>query len=179
VFLYYFSENPNLSLALRKQDVGNEIYELSTIGAKYTRPFLAAVRASAKEIDAHWNTASAHKTRPMRIAVLTGGTLPYRLPHAYVLELLVSYRHRCSGNFASFADYAQIVHNADAPLSAAQLFGREGAAWQLISKHEITVKGLQEKPYRLRVDIWFQEHPARLIFPSRVDEPCIEPQRAS
>jgi hypothetical protein len=177
--LYYFSENPNLSLAFRKQDIGNEIYELSTIGAKYTRSFLTAVRASAKEIDAHWNKVSADKSRSMRIAVLTGGTLPYRLPHAYVLESLVSYRHRCSGNLASFADYAQIVHNADAPLSVTQLFGREGAAWQLISKHEITVRGLQEKPYRLRVDIWFQEHPARLIFPSRVDEPCTEAKLGS
>ena len=170
--LYYLSENPNLSLLLRRQQAGNESYEFSTIGAKYTRAFLAAVRASAKEIDAHWNAVSA-ESRPMRIAVLTGGTLPYRLPHAYALESLVSYRHRCSGNLASYADYAQVVHNADAPLSTAQLFGREGAAWALISKHEITVKGLQERPYRLRVDIWYQEHPAPLIFPSRVDQPCV------
>lgn len=170
--LYYLSENPNLSLLFRDQDVRNQIYEFSTIGARYTRPFLAAVRASAREVDAHWRTVSAGRSRPMRIAVLTGGTLPYRLPEAYVLESLVSYRHRCSvGNLASFADYVQVVQNADAPSSSAQLFGGD-AAWQLISKHEITVDGLQNKPYRLRVDIWYQERPAPLILPQRINAPC-------
>ncbi len=169
--LYYLSENPNLTLVLRHQQVGNETYEFSTIGARYTRSFLAAVRESAKEIQAHWDGVAAAKTRPMRIAVLTGGTLPYLLPRAYVLETLVSYRHRCTGNLANFADYAQVVHNADAPMSETALFGREGT-WTLISKHEITVDGLQGKPYRLRVDIWYQEHPAQPIFPPRVDQPC-------
>jgi arabinofuranosyltransferase len=172
--LYYLSENPNLSLLLRKQEIGSETYEFSTIGARHTKPFLAAVRASAREIDAHWNTVSVNKARPMRIAVLTGGALPYNLPNAYALESLVSYRHRCSsGDLVSFADYAQVVQNADAPSSPAKLFGREDAAWQLISKHEMTVNGLQNKPFRLRVDIWYQEHPAPLILPARIDQPCL------
>jgi hypothetical protein len=169
--LYYLSENPNLTLVFRHQQVGNETYEFSTIGARYTRPFLAAVRTSAKEIEAHWAGVAAKKTRPMRIAVLTGGTLPYLLPSAYVLETLVSYRHRCTGNLSSFADYAQVVQNADAPSSETVLFGREDT-WRLISKHEITVNGLQGKPYRLRVDIWYQEHPVPPVFPPRVDQPC-------
>jgi hypothetical protein len=42
----------------------------------------------------------------------------------------------------------------------------------LISKHEMTVDGLQNKPYRLRVDIWYQERPAPLILPQRIDAPC-------
>jgi arabinofuranosyltransferase len=42
--LYYLSENPNLSLLFRKQRVGDESYEFSTIGAKYTRSFLSAGR---------------------------------------------------------------------------------------------------------------------------------------
>ena len=179
VWLYYFSENPNLSLVFRRQNVGDEIYEFSTIGAKYTRPFLAAVRASAREIDAHWKTVSSTKARPMRVAALTGGTLPYYLPEAYALESLVSFRHHCSGNLASFADYTQVIQNAEAPSSVAQLFGRDDAPWHLISKHEITINGLQNKPFRLRVDIWFQEHPARLVFPSKVDEPCTEAKLGS
>jgi arabinofuranosyltransferase len=178
VCLYYFSENPNLSLVFRRQNVVDQTYEFSTIGAKYTKPFLAAVRASAKEIDAHWKTVSSTKARPMRVAALTGGTLPYYLPEAYTLETLVSYRHHCSGNLASFADYTQVLQNADAPSSMAQLFGSADAPWHLISKHEITVNGLQNQPFRLRVDIWFQEHPARLIFPSKVDEPCTEAKHA-
>lgn len=169
--LYYLSENPNLSLLFRDQDVRNQVYEFSTIGARYTRPFLAAVRASAGEVEAHWRAVSAGRSRPMRIAVLTGGTLPYRLPQAYALESLVSYRHRCSGNLASFADYAQVVQNADAPFSSAQLFGGD-ATWQLISKHEMTVDGLQNKPYRLRIDIWYQERPAPMILPQTIDAPC-------
>src|SRR5439155_24569167 len=54
--LYFLSENPNLSLLYRTQRLGSEIYEFSTLGAKYTGGFLAAVRESAKDIDAHWRT---------------------------------------------------------------------------------------------------------------------------
>lgn len=170
--LYYLSENPNLSLAFRRQDVTNQVYEFSTIGAKYTKPFLAAVRASAREIEGHWQTVSAGKSRPMRIAVLTGGTLPYRLPEAYTLESLVSYRHRCSANLSSSADYVQVVQNADAPSSATALFGSDEKRWQLISKHEMTVDGIQNKPYRLRVDVWYQGEPAPVSLPPTIGQPC-------
>ena len=52
-----------------------------------------------------------------------------------------------------------------------QLFGGD-ATWQLISKHEMTVDGLQNKPYRLRIDIWYQERPAPMILPQTIDAPC-------
>ena len=173
LFLYYWSENPNLSLAFRKQDAGNEIYEFSTSGAKYTGTFLAAVRASTSDILAHWDKVSENRSRPMRIAVLTGGTLPYDLPDAYVLETLVSYRHHCSANLASSADYVQVIQNADAPLGPRQIFGEEDRGWQLVSKHEITVRGLQDDPYRVRIDIWHQPRPAPVILPPTVNLPCI------
>lgn len=171
-FLYYGSENPNLSLLFRKQEIGNESYEFSTIGARYTKPFLAAVRASASEIDAHWKTVAQSKSRPLRIAALTGGMLPYHLPEAYVLETLASYRRRCTVELTAAADYAQVVQNADAPSPPAKLFGSDDGAWQLISKHEMTVNGWQNKPFRLRVDIWYHALPAPLILPSTVGEPC-------
>ena len=173
LFLYYWSENPNLSLAFRKQGAGNEIYEFSTSGAKYTGTFLAAVRASTSEVQAHWDKVSESRSRPMRIAVLTGGTLPYSLPDAYILETLVSYRHHCSGNFALFADYVQIIQNADAPLGPRQIFGEEDRGWELVSKHELTVRGLQDNHYRVRIDIWHQPHPAPVIFPPMVNQPCM------
>jgi hypothetical protein len=174
--LYYLSENPNLSLLWRRQEIGNEDYEFSTIGARYTRPFLAAVRGSAREIDAHWQTTSTSKTRPLRIAVLTGGLLPYHLPEAYTLETLVSYRHRCHIDLPRFADYAQLVQNADAPSASVPLSGA-GEGWQLISKHELTADGWQNKPFRLRVDVWYHSDPLPVPLPARVDQPCAETVR--
>jgi hypothetical protein len=171
--LYYLSENPNLSLLFRRQQIGDELYEFSTVGARHTRPFLGAVRESAREVEAHWRTTAASKSRPMRIAVHTGGMLPYALPEAYALELLVSYRHRCRPDLASFADYAQAVQNADAPSSPDRLFGTEGAGWQLIDKREFTIDGWQRKPYRIRVDMWYQPRPAAPTLPTTIDGPCL------
>ena len=179
IFLYYFSENPNLSLVFRKQRAGDELYEFSTLGARHTKSFLGAVRASATEIGVHWNKLPDRESRPMRIAVLTGGTLPYYLPEAYTLETLVSYRHHCEANLVSFADYIQFIQDADAPSSIVQHYGSEAAAWTLVSKHEMTVQGLQDKPFRLRVDIWYQKRPAPVTLPSGINEPCREPQLGS
>ena len=115
----------------------------------------------------------------MRIAVLTGGILPYYLPEAYTLETLVSYRHHCEANLVSSADYIQFIQDADAPSSIVQHYGSEAAAWTLVSKHEMTVQGLQDKPFRLRVDIWYQQRPGPVTLPSGINEPCREPQLGS
>jgi len=169
--LYYLSENPNLSLLFWKQDEHHQWYEFSTFGARNTKEFLAAVRRSAPEIRAHWVQVAAHE-RPMKVLALTGGTLPYLLPSAYVFETLVSYRHHCGGDLASAADYVQLIQNADAPVSPAARFGVDARNWQLVSKHVIEATGLQEKPYRLRIDIWYNKHPSTLVLPPSVDLPC-------
>jgi hypothetical protein len=172
LLFFYKSENPNLSLLLWRQDVGQQVYELSTVGARNTKNFLQAVQGSAKDIEAHWVGLPVAKERPMRIVALTGGMLPYLLPTAYVYEALVSYRRQCNLDPRPAADYMQVIHSEANPKSPAELFGENAGSWTLISKHVIKATGLEFKPYGLRVDIWYNRAPQPLMLSSRIDLPC-------
>ena len=170
--LYFLTENPNLSLLFRAQSVGNEIYEFSTLGAKYTGSFLAAVRASATDIDAHWRTLPYSKERAPRLDVMTGGTLPYLLPDAYVLEPLISYRHRCKPELYPFADYLQVVHKANESIQLPNA-GSDAGPWERISAHSFAAQGLQKDPIDAVVEIWFRRNHSPPTLPTDINGPCV------
>jgi len=169
--LYFLSENPNLSLLYRDQDVGSEMYEFSTTGARYTGTFLAAVSASAQDIDAHWRGVPSRDRAP-RLLVMTGGILPYLLPDSYVLESLVSYRHQCKPELYRFADYVQVVHKAGESIQL-PLDGANREPWQRISAHAFTVRGLHRDPIDAVVEIWFRQNHSPLTLPPDIDGPCV------
>ena len=175
LFLYFLSENPNLSLLYRTQSLGNEIYEFSTLGAKYTGTFLAAVRTSANDVDAHWRTVPYAKDRAPRLLVMTGGTLPYLLPDAYVLELLISYRHRCKPALYPFADYLQVVHRENEPIKLPGS-GVDAGEWERISSHRFSAQGLEKAPIDGVVEIWFRRNHSPLTLPADINGACVTAQ---
>ena len=110
-FVYFYSQNPSLSLVAEGTSDANERFEFSHVGARHTATFLATAQGQADAIRKHW--ASTGATRAPRVVVSTGGALPYLLPEAYVLEHLVSFRHHCKPALEPLADYAQVIYDAD------------------------------------------------------------------
>jgi hypothetical protein len=168
--IYFWSQNPNLTLLYRAQNLGSETYEFSTFGAQSTGAFLQAVRASAKDIDAHWRTVPDAGQRAPRLLVMTGGTLPYLLPDAYVLELLVSYRHRCKPELYPLADYLQVVHKQNESVSLPNAGGEQ---WKRVSSHPFSARGLEANAIDGVVEIWFRRNHSPLTLPADINGACV------
>jgi hypothetical protein len=170
VFIWRYSENPSLSLAVVPQSVGRDWHEFSRIGERYGAAADRAVRLQAQELEAHWRTRPESAVRPPRMAVQTAGVLPFLVPDAYVLELLVSYRHACPSPHQAAADYWQVFRDVpsgdDGPLPAP-------AGWDLISVHNVDVTVLAQSPHRVAVELWFQPHPAEPSLPPTIDGACL------
>jgi hypothetical protein len=172
VFVWRYSENPNLSLAVFPQTDTNERHEFSLVGERYGAAADRAVRLQAKELDAHWRTRPESDRRPPRMAVQTAGVLPFFLPDAYVLELLVSYRHLCPSPHQAAADYWQVFRDLPAGEAAAAPMPPH---WYLISAHNVDVTALTQPPHRVSVELWFQPYPAEPRLPATVDGACLPP----
>lgn len=168
--IYFWSQNPNLTLLFRAQNLGSESYEFSTFGARSTGAFLQAVRASAKDIDAHWRTVPDARQRAPRLLVMTGGTLPYLLPDAYVLELLVSYRHRCKPELYPLADYLQVVHKQNESVS---LPNADAEQWERVSSHSFNARGLETNAIDGVVEIWFRRNHSSLTLHADINGVCV------
>jgi hypothetical protein len=172
VFIWRYSENPNLSLLVFAQTDTNERHEFSLIGERYGAAADRAVRLQAQELEAHWRTRPESASRPPRMAVQTAGVLPFFLPDAYVLELLVSYRHSCPSPHQAAADYWQVFRDVpageEAPLPMP-------AGWYLISAHNVDVTALAQPPHRVSVELWFQPYPAEPRLPATINGACSAP----
>ena len=106
------------------------------------------------------------------MAVQTAGVLPFFLPDAYVLELLVSYRHLCPSPHQAAADYWQVFRDLPAGEAAAAPMPPH---WYLISAHNVDVTALTQPPHRVSVELWFQPYPAEPRLPATVDGACLPP----
>jgi len=167
-FVYFYSQNPSLSLVYEGTSDANERFEFSHVGARHTAAFLATAQWQADAIRKHW--ASTGTTRAPRVVVSTGGALPYLLPEAYVLEHLVSFRHHCKAALEPLADYAQVIYDADTVETVAQERGRQQR--EVVARFTVHADGLREKPMPLVIEIWHRAMPAPNPLPSRVREPC-------
>jgi hypothetical protein len=168
--LYAYSENPNLSLLVRAQRADDELYEFSTIGARFTGTFLAAVRDSADAVRADWAQRPESRERPARLAVFTGGILPYELADAYVYESLVSFRLRCRVATDASADYRQVIRaafQADAP---PVIDGYDPARWTRVWQRILHAEGIDSLD--VSIEMWHQATPAPNRLSNRVDRPC-------
>ncbi len=172
LLLWQYSQNPNLSLLARRQAPADERHEFSTLGARYTADVDRAVRAQADDVHAHWPRAG--HARPPRMAVETGGLLPWRVPEAYVLEKLVSWRRYCANPGARAADYWQVFRPVPEGV-AADALPAPAPGWERVSTRTITVDGLMPAPQRLAVELWFQQDAAPPRLPATVDGSCLPP----
>ncbi|MBS0319249.1 MAG: hypothetical protein JSR18_01795 [Proteobacteria bacterium] len=173
VLLWQYSQNPNLSLLVLRQTPADERHEFSTLGARYTADADRAVRAQADDVMRHWPRAGGH-ARPPRMAVETGGLLPYRVPDAYVLEKLVSYRDNCANPGARAADYWQVFRPVPAGV-APEALPPPAPGWERVSTRTLTVDGLMASPQRLAVELWFQRDPAPPRLPPTIHGGCLPP----
>jgi hypothetical protein len=169
-FTYNYSENPSLSLPFESPFLEQETFEFSTLGARNTAPFLAAVEAQAAPIAEHW-ARSGIANRTPRIIVSTGGMLPYRLPDAYVLESLASHRHRCRPDLAAMADYQQVIY----PLatSAEVAAQRRAQGQDLVHRQTVSADGLRAQPLELALEIWYEPSPQSLTLPPTIGATCV------
>jgi len=165
---YYYSENPNLSLLIWQQSLENEMFEFSTIGARHTHRFLAAVRSDGVAIENDWKRRGID--RPPRLLVSTGGALPYRLISAYTMEKLVSFRHTCKPDLLPMADYEQVIFTQ--PAERAVAAEREKQKAIIIAHHELTVDGVQKYPANLSIEIWYVGAKSPVILPAFTRGPC-------
>jgi hypothetical protein len=140
--------------------------EFERLGARHTAAFLDTVRAQAPAIASHWSA-----DRAPRIVVSTGGTLPYELPDAYVLEVLASYRHRCRPDIVAMADYQQVIYAADERAQVAA--ARRAIGQTLVASDVVVADGWRPKPLPLAVEIWFVPNPAPLTLPPAIGGECI------
>jgi hypothetical protein len=102
--------------------------------------------------------------------VSTGGALPYHLPEAYVLEQLVSYRHRCKPPLEPLADYAQVIYVAHAAEEVARERSRMGR--DVVARFTLEADGLRESPMPLVVEIWYRPNDTPNPLPPTVHAPC-------
>jgi hypothetical protein len=165
-FIYAYSENPSLSLLVESPYRDRETFEFSHLGARHTAAFLSAVEAQVAPVRAHWTG-----NRPPRLVVSTGGMLPYRLPDAYVLEMLASYRHRCRPDLAAMADYQQVIYPAAASDQVAA--ERRAQGQELVHRQTFRADGLRAEPLELALEIWYQPNPQPLTLPSTIARPCV------
>jgi arabinofuranosyltransferase len=61
--------------------------------AGYALYYIPAMKKNAADIENHWDRLG--RARPPRIWTFAAGALPYAYREAYIMEQLVSYRHRC------------------------------------------------------------------------------------
>ncbi len=166
VVVWRYSMNFNLALLVQPQTVANERHEFSTLGARYGVASDRAVRQQAADMLAHWN---ARALRPPRVAVETGGLLPFFAPDSYVLERLVSYRRFCAIPHERAADYWQVFRlllaGADGPRPMPR-------GWQAVSVHNIDVTDIHQQHQRLAVELWFQPAPDTPALPPTADGAC-------
>jgi hypothetical protein len=167
-FVYHGSQNPSLALLVEGTSDVDERFEFSHLGARHTGTFLALARPQAEAIRAHWKSTGA--TRPPRVVVSTGGALPYHLPEAYVLEQLVSYRHRCKPPLEPLADYAQVIYAAPTAHEVARERSRTGR--EVVARFTLEADGLRQSPMPLAVEIWYRPNDMANPIPSTVHAPC-------
>ena len=167
-FLYFYSQNPSLSLITEGKSDADERFEFSHLGARHTAAFLATAPGQADAIRAHWATTG--EARAPRIVVSTGGILPFLLPEAYVLEHLVSFRHACKPALEPLADYAQVIYVAD----TADMVARERARQQrdVVARFTMEADGLRDRPMPLVIEIWHRKSALANPLPSGIREPC-------
>src|SRR5262249_17903475 len=85
--------------------------EYQTTGAiAYQRDFMAPLEDAAVAIRNDWLSRPDRPDRAARVATFAAGLLPYRLPEAYVFELLVSYRRYCAEQWQAWASMADYIH---------------------------------------------------------------------
>lgn len=168
-FVYFLSQNPTIDLAWQRRSA-TETFEFSSFGARHTATFLDAVDAQADAIRQHW--AGTNRERKMRLAAVTGGLLPYRLSDAYVLEPLVSYRHRCKPLLEPMADYQQVVFDFDRDAGELER-NRIGRGMQRIHQQVFPVGGLRKEPMKLALEVWYQPNAEPLVIPPRIGEECL------
>ncbi|MFO1305781.1 MAG: hypothetical protein U1F54_18795 [Burkholderiales bacterium] len=169
-FVYYWSQNPSLSLIAEGRSDANAAFEFSHLGARHTGAFLATAEGQANAIRNHWAAADLGVTRPPRIIVSTGGRLPFLLPDAYVFEQLVSYRHECKPALEPLADYSQVIYDANESTEVARqrvLQGRE-----VVARFELEASGLRAEPLPLVIEIWYRAAEAPNPLPPRLSGQC-------
>ncbi len=170
VFIYHKSQNPNLTLLWKNQNVSDEIYEFSTAGARMSREAAQVYRLNAQEIRQHWQTQV--RDRPPRVFILPGGVMPYFYPEAYIYETLVSYRHRCSYVLFESADYLQLIYPAAQADYPTKVFEHRVANWERISAHKIVARGYAP-PMELAIDLYYQRRPAPNRLPPKIYQSCV------
>jgi arabinofuranosyltransferase len=135
----------------------------------YARTFVPAMRANAADVARDWKQRPEAASRPPRVATYAAGVLPWELPNAYVLEQLVSFRHRCEVDRRKVADYFTVIWPREGPLEA-QLDGVPGA--RLVGHAAIVFDGEAQN-----FDVFFNPRPIANPLPGRVDQPCAPSMR--
>jgi len=151
---------------------GGEYAAEGTVG--YTRDFIPAMRRNAADTRAHWERLDM--ARPPRIWTFAAGALPYEYADAYILEELVSFRHRCppskggdrpdARHWRGHADYIHAftrhgrLSRLLAPVRARDV--------EQISEESIHFNGRDEQ-----LLVFYNPAPAPNLLPAGIDEPCV------
>lgn len=173
-FIYYYSENPSLALLVEGRGTQRTRFEFSHTAARHTSRFLDIVESQARQIPSHWAAQPDRPDRPPRLFVRTGGMVPWVVPDSYVLEELVSFRHRCRPDLEPMADYVQMIYSGrDAPAAETM---RKQQGRTVIAHDVLMAGGLWPEPMEVHVATWFGPTRQGLILPERVDMPCTAPR---
>jgi len=159
-----------LSLVVEGTSYAGERYEFSHFGARHTASFLAIAQPQATAIRDHWPRTGLAASRAPRVLVSAGGLLPFLLPDAYVLEQLVSYRHRCRVPLEPLADYLQVIYADEHRESIARERVRQNR--EAIGRWTFVADGLRDKPRVVAVEIWYRASTIPLNLPETIGAPC-------
>ena len=172
LLIYHKSLNFNVTVPIVAQSVFDEIYEFSTVGARYSKIADRAFAGQARELRDHWSRQSELKAREKpRLASITAGQPPYLLREFHVLDLLAGYRKRCKIDVVSAAHYRQ--HITWLNDQGREVFPVPPKPWTLVVRDDIRMGEWGGNPGVLRVSWYFHPDPEPNRLPPNVNAPCL------
>lgn len=141
---------------------------------EYNEQFMNFIPEAAKAIQSDWSQRNLN--RPPRIYTFVGGLLPYKIPEAYIVEQLVSYRHNCRPKDpAKMLDYVHLFKSINDFDRVVQEL--EADHFELLWKQDSNFPGCYECGVRWMV---FKRKnsappPDPIAYPSKTKGPCLYP----
>jgi hypothetical protein len=169
LLIHHRSLNFNLTVPFVPQSSLDEIYEFSTVGARYSRIADRVFAAHAADLRAHWARHGSPGEKP-RLVSITAGQPPYELREFHVLDLLAGYRKRCTFDLQEAAHYRQFI--AWLAEDGREIAAPPPAPWQPVVRTDIAMREWSGRRGTLRIAWYYRGDPRPNRLPPSVDAPC-------
>ena len=172
LLIYHKSLNFNVTIPVVAQSALDEIYEFSTVGARYSKIADRVFAGQAPALRAHWSARGESRAdEKPRLTAITAGQPPYELREFYVLDLLAGYRKRCRIDIEAAGHYRQHITWLDD--HGREVFPIPPAPWALVTREDIRLVEWSGRRGVLRVSWYFRPDPQPNRLPPTIDAPCL------